>query len=130
MSYPINKRDLDIILEVNKKSIEIETEVAGQNEEIIELLQETIEYSKETDKKATQISGDVKTLVDIGNNVSSKTKDIDDAVDAFDKKIAEMSSSINKKIDDLQKDIFQIKILFSSGLISLAVQIIQMFIKK
>ena len=29
----INKRDLEIILEVNRKSIEIETEVADQNED-------------------------------------------------------------------------------------------------
>lgn len=34
----VNKKDLELILEVNKKAIEIETEVADQNEEIIELL--------------------------------------------------------------------------------------------
>jgi hypothetical protein len=33
-----SKQELDTILEVNKKAIEIETEVAGQNEVIIELL--------------------------------------------------------------------------------------------
>lgn len=34
----ISKRDLQMILEVNKKSIEIENAVADQNEEVIELL--------------------------------------------------------------------------------------------
>lgn len=35
----LNKKDLEIILEVNKKAIEIETEVADQNEEIIKNLE-------------------------------------------------------------------------------------------
>lgn len=34
----LKKKDLDVILEVNKKAIEIETEVAEQNEEIIDAL--------------------------------------------------------------------------------------------
>lgn len=35
----LKRRDLDLILEVNKKAIEIETEVAEQNEEIIDDLE-------------------------------------------------------------------------------------------
>ena len=31
----INKKDLEIILEVNKKAVEIETEMVAQNEEIM-----------------------------------------------------------------------------------------------
>lgn len=42
----INKKDLEIILEVNKKAIEVQTEVADQNEEIINLL-EGIKKSKD-----------------------------------------------------------------------------------
>jgi len=34
----IEKRDMDLILEVNKKAVEIQTEVADQNEEIISQL--------------------------------------------------------------------------------------------
>ena len=37
----IKKKDLEIILEVNKKAVEIETEVAGQNEEIIDSLEKS-----------------------------------------------------------------------------------------
>lgn len=40
MADNLSKRDLDIIIEVNKKAIEMETEVAGQNEEIISSLNE------------------------------------------------------------------------------------------
>jgi hypothetical protein len=35
LSEQLNKRDLEIILEVNRKAIEIETGVADQNEEIL-----------------------------------------------------------------------------------------------
>ena len=34
----INKKDMELILEVNRKAIEIETEMVNQNEEIIDLL--------------------------------------------------------------------------------------------
>lgn len=59
----LDKRDLNIILEVNKKAIEIQTEVADQNEEIIGKLtkisedQETIiEQNKEIIKQNDEIS--------------------------------------------------------------------------
>lgn len=51
----INKRDLEIILEVNRKAIEIETEVAEQNEEIISLLQESQKREEELQKKIDKI---------------------------------------------------------------------------
>lgn len=43
----VNKKDLEIILEVNRKAVEIETAVADQNEEIIDLLN----YNKVTQEK-------------------------------------------------------------------------------
>lgn len=46
----LDKRDLNIILEVNKKAIEIQTEVADQNEEII--------------GKLTKISEDQETIIE------------------------------------------------------------------
>lgn len=86
----INKKDLDLILEVNKKAIEIETAVADQNEEVLSLL--------------------------------SKIKENQDKIDSkLDK--------INKHSEDLSKDIFKIQVLFISGLLSLVIQVLQMFKK-
>lgn len=51
----VNKRDLDVILEVNKKAVEIETEVADQNEEIIKLLNESKNYQEKIDEKTDKI---------------------------------------------------------------------------
>lgn len=87
----VRKKDLDLILEVNRKAIEIETEVVEQNEEIITAL---------TDIKKTQTEQD---------------KKID--------KIVEQT-------DDINKDLFRIQVLFVTGLISLVIQVIQIFLKK
>jgi hypothetical protein len=51
----VNRRDLDIILEVNKKAVEIETEVAGQNEEIIALLNNTRSNQEAMDIKIDKL---------------------------------------------------------------------------
>jgi len=56
----INKKDLDLILEVNRKAIEIETAVADQNEEVISLLnknkEKTEEFFKKTEEKIDKIN--------------------------------------------------------------------------
>lgn len=51
----VNKKDLEIILEVNKKAVEIETEVAGQNEEIIRLLKNNEVFQEEIKLKTDKI---------------------------------------------------------------------------
>lgn len=91
INEPLKKQDLQIILEVNKKAIEIETGVADQNEEIIEYL--------------------------------NKSKECH----------LEMLDKINKVIkqnDDIAKDIFKLQILFVTGLFSIIVQIVQIFLKR
>lgn len=95
---PLNRRDLEIILEVNKKAIEIETGVADQNEEIIALLNRINE-----DQKIIKVNND---------------------------DVIEKGDEILKHISDLNKEIFKLQVLFVTGLLSLVVQIIQIFIKK
>lgn len=87
----INKKDLEIILEVNKKAIEIETTMVEQNEEIISLLEESKKREEELQKKAEKI---------------------------------------NEQVEDISKDLFKIQVLFISGLLSLVLQVIQIFFKK
>ena len=91
LNEQLNKKDLELILEVNKKAIEIETEVAEQNEDIIEFLNELSKNQKAHGEKIDKI---VK-----GN-------------------------------EDLSKDIFKIQVLFISGLLSLVIQVIQLWTKK
>lgn len=51
MPEQFSKKDLEIILEVNKKAVEIETTVADQNEEIISLLADNKSLNERMDKK-------------------------------------------------------------------------------
>lgn len=87
----VNKKDLEIILEVNKKAVEIETAIADQNEEIINLLSKYKDQQEKMDKK-------LDTLID--------------------------------QSEDTSKDLFKIQVLFISGLLSLVIQILQIFLKK
>jgi len=51
----LNKRDLEIILEVNRKAVEIETAVADQNEEIIGLLNDNQKSQEQIEEKLDKI---------------------------------------------------------------------------
>ena len=67
----INKRDLEIILEVNKKAIEIETEVAEQNEEIITLLQDSKKREEDLQKKLEMTYEEVEDIKKDSNDLSN-----------------------------------------------------------
>lgn len=94
----ISKKDLELILEVNKKAIEIETEVAEQNEIIVSSLKKCQEEQEEINSK----------------------------LDEIDSKLEE----ITKKSEEITKDIFKIQVFFVTGLLSLVIQIIQIFVRK
>ena len=51
----VSKRDLEIILEVNRKAVEIETAVADQNEEIISLLNDNQKSQEQIEEKLDKI---------------------------------------------------------------------------
>jgi hypothetical protein len=51
----VNKKDLEIILEVNRKAVEIETAVADQNEEIISLLNSCKNTQEKVDEKVDKL---------------------------------------------------------------------------
>lgn len=87
----LSKSDLNTILEVNKKTIEVQLEVYDQHEKIIDIL--------EDNKKA---EAEIKTEL----------------------------KEIKNKIDDNDRKLLKIEILLASVIISLVVQLIQMFIRK
>ena len=86
----ISKKDLELILEVNKKAIEIETQVVDQNEEVINYL--------ETSEKRMEV-------------------------------LEEKVDKVVKQTEETNKDLFKIQVLFITGLLSLIIQIIQIFKK-
>jgi len=91
MATNLDEKDIEKILAVTAKSIEIQNHVASQYEDI---------------KKNTSES------------VSSY------------KKIEEKIAIIEKKVEEISREIFQLKVLFATGMLSLVIQIIQIFVKK
>lgn len=87
----IKKNDLELILEVNRKAIEIETTVADQNEEMMALLNKCREKQDKTEEKVDRLI---------------------------------------KQSEDTSKEIFKLQVLFVSGLISLVIQVVQIFLKR
>ena len=86
----ISKADLELILEVNKKSIELQTEVSDQNEAI-------------------------------NNKLTSLEKSVVDS--------NKLLTKIDKDNTDIKNDIFKLQVLFSTMIVSLIIQIIQLFRK-
>lgn len=101
ISDHINKKDLEVILEVNKKAIELETEMVDQNEEIIKVLLE----------------------------LKEKQVDLETSFTEIEETLSKMDEEIKEDITEINKNLFKIQVLFITGLLSLIVQIIQM-IKK
>lgn len=171
MAGTIDKRDLELILEINKKSIELETEVANQNEEVIGLINNSITTNAANQKdligKLQVIENENKNILekitDINDEIKEKTRDIVDSVKEIEenvnttsqasskdigskiiKELSDVKSSLETKISELQtkfteaqkesketnKDIFQLKILLASGVLTLIIQLIQAFTKK
>ncbi len=131
-SNNINKQDLDLILEVNKKTVEIQTEVADQNEEILSYLEANKKEQDELLKKIDKIKESCDSSI---RELDKKIEKNDFSVKDLDKKIDSVISSIKgidkvkENTENISKDLFKIQVLFVSGLISLVIQIIQMFKK-
>lgn len=66
----IYKKDLDIIFEVNKKAVEIQTEVTDQNEEIIEKLAKIIEQNDKSNAQKKEMETKLDKLIKQGEETS------------------------------------------------------------
>jgi len=84
----LKKKDLDLILEVNKKAIDIEMEVVEQNEEVLEHLSDLKKEQKNANEKIDKIY---------------------------------------KQSEETSRELFRIQVLFLTGLLSLVLQVIQLF---
>lgn len=105
----LSKKDLEIILEVNKKALAIEAEVAGQNEEIIVFLEDSKKKNEDLHKKIEELQ-----------------KELQKRIEELQKK----SDTIIDNTVNIDKDLFKIQILFITGVLGFVVQIIQFFMKK
>jgi hypothetical protein len=101
----VRKQDLELILEVNKKAVELQTEVVEQHEEIMDSLDKI---------KTNQNTQD--------NRFNKQSEQLDSQDDKLDK-LVEMGGTIDKTL-------FRIQVLFVTGALALIAQIIEIFLKK
>lgn len=104
----MEKTDWEKILEVNNKAIQLQTEVSGQYEDIISGLEENEEKINNLDK-----------------NIENTSSKFDYFIKSHDDKIKIVSDDVKK----IKEDLFILKVLLSSGLLSLIIQIVEMFKK-
>jgi hypothetical protein len=111
----LSKSDLDTIIEVNKKAIEVQIEVAAQNEKVIEDLEENIKISEGL-KRDTEST--LKELSSLKEDIKDFKKDIEKKID----------DDVKKKIDELDKSQFKIYAILTTGSIAVILQIIQIIL--
>lgn len=125
----LTSNDLEYILEVNKKSIEINIEVEKQNEQVISLLEDFQEKNKDSDKKLDSLGENQKTILRITEenqeNLKNSQKKIEE-IQLFSKEVME----IKKKIEEIEKNLFRLVIILGSAGIGTLVTIIQAYLKK
>ena len=102
----ITGADLDIILDVNKKAIEIHTEVGRQYEEIMEDLEMK---QKSIDELQIKIDGMSKTIHEIHSSVKQ---------------------SIEKKIDEMEKNLFRLIAILTTIGVGTIIAIVQSYLRK
>lgn len=97
----LKRHDLELVLEANRKAIELQAEIAEQNEEFFKILDSIKDTLEDQDNK------------------------LDKIIETQDSKLDKITTSTN----DLSKDLFRIQVLFITGLLSLVIQVFQIFIK-
>jgi hypothetical protein len=113
----IGKHDLESILQVNRKAIEIQTDVAGQNEEIIDFLTISKERHDIFDKK-----------LDVINQMCI---DISEQIEESNNKSEKRDEDVKKQNEAISRELFQQKILFIGAFLGIIAQIISfIFLKK
>ena len=99
----LDKDDIDLLLEVNKKAIELQTEISNQYEEIIDAIEEM-------DDETSQNKVNLEKLIDTN-------KDFEIGLEKLSKDVKEIKDSM-----------FKTGVLVSAGIVSIIIQIIEIFL--
>lgn len=123
---PITSSDLQTIIAVNQKSIQVNIEVQNQNEQVIELLEDN-------DKKINELSSNIKVdfyvIKDIQSQVEDLVKMMGDnkkLIEDSDRNIKEVlkeHSEVKKNIESIKNDLFRLLILLGSAGVGAIIQI-------
>lgn len=105
-NHNITSEELNFIIKVNQKAIEIQSEVSKQNEDILETLEKIEEFEEEIEDK------------------------IDNIIDIIKQTNAAIKENIEKKVEDIEKNVFRLIIILTTTGIGTIINIIQTFMHK
>jgi predicted PurR-regulated permease PerM len=141
----ISQSDLKYILDVNQKAIEIYVTIGKQYEDVldqiaalklsIDKIEEEIETISDENSEIIRNQKDLieklKTITSSLEKIYETSKNSKDAMDKMDKSF---ETDIKKKLDEIDKNLFRLVIIFSSGLIgglvTIVLAILQFFATK
>lgn len=136
----ITTADLKYILDVNKKAVEIYIEVDKQNEKILETFEYFKEVSEDVKDKLAVLKTNEANIERLLNNNSDAHKDIQSELSNFKEtfsdfqvhndKMYEMVSKVEKKIEEIEKNLFRLVLLLGSTGIGLIISIVSTYLKK
>lgn len=125
-------QDLQVILDVNKKAIEINIEVERQNEQVISLLQSLTNDVKdvylEYNNFKYSIQEVARSIEDIKRSKEESRKKIDDiknTIDGLEKTIHD----IEKKHSEIDKNLFRLVVLLGSAGVGIIATLVQGLLK-
>lgn len=139
-SETITTADLKYILDVNKKAVEIYIEVDKQNEKILE----TFEYFKEVAEDIKDKLGALKVSEanmekmlsndsDVHDDIQSELGEFKDTFSSFEvhnDKMYEVVTKVEKKIEEIEKNLFRLVLLLGSTGVGLIISIVSTYLKK
>lgn len=130
----ITSSDLDYILEVNKKAIEINIEVEKQNEQVLSTLENLSTSSESFDEKLANLIQDARDHKRILEETKKITEDskklIEETKKVSDDTLKIIKEKIEKQVEEIEKSLFRLIIILGSAGIGAIVTIIQSLLHK
>lgn len=130
----LTTKNFNSILEVNRKAIEINIEVEKQNEQVIGIISDISEqlntiFNCQNDIKAEQ--KELRRTFEDSKKMIDQNKEL---LDSLKKKSEEtnesVKGSIEKKVDEIEKNLFRLVIILGSAGVGTIITVIQTFLRK
>lgn len=123
----VTSSELEYILDVNKKAIEIHIEVEKQNEQILNSLEEIdekLDSIVEKQREHLRMTEDGKKMVEDGKETIDEIKKLAEETHKA------IKDEIEKKVEEIEKNLFRLVIILGSAGVGTLLTIVQAFLHK
>jgi hypothetical protein len=133
--HHITEADIDSILEVNRKAVELHSEVAGQNETIIEDLEGKDKALERIELKIDTIMADAKeTRMTVKERLEIKIIELEKVIANISIAATETRTSVKEKleakIEEMEKNIFRLIAILTTIGVGTIIAAVRMYLMK